>query len=381
MREWLAELRSLGHSVALRPRVNMARRARELAGFDDSWDDKSEPVVFLNGRLLRLPEFKGKLPNAICDSDGTILWASLSGQEVSDLLELAGTKLAELLVKRVDGAVQIAKIGGLAAQFVWDYMAYNETLLRTGLMEQSESMLGSNKLFPTAGVQLVGSNPVYVGKGASILPNVVFDSTDGPIWIGKNVVIEPNCYIKGPLSFGDFGRIKAGTVLYSNSSFGPHSRVSGEISHSIMQGFCNKQHAGFLGHSHIGEWVNLGADTTVSNLRNDYEHVKVKLNQKLIDSGQRFVGLMCGDHTKTGINMMFNTGSVVGVGANVYGGGYPPRFIRSFSWGGKDGFHFEPLNRTIESAKLAASRRDKELSEAEIELLTEHYSNIVKQEN
>jgi len=100
-----------------------------------------------------------------------------------------------------------------------------------------------------------------------------------------------------------------------------------------------------------------------------------------VDSGKQFVGLLCGDHTKIGINTMFNIGTVVGVGANVYGGGYPPRFIRSFSWGGNDGFHVEPLARTIESAKLAVSRRGRELSQAEIELLTEHFSNIVKQEN
>lgn len=182
------------------------------------------------------------------------------------------------------------------------------------------------------------------------------------------------------MAVGAHSRMKSGTRLDSGSSFGPHCRVSGEISNTILQGYVNKQHAGFLGNSHIGSWVNLGADTTVSNLRNDYEPVKVKLGQKLVNSGRRFVGLLCGDHTRSGINTMFNTGTVVGIAANVYGGGYPTRFIRSFSWGGKDGFHTEPLERTLESIRVAMSRRSQTLSAAEEELLRQHYERIVTQE-
>ncbi|MCC6477417.1 hypothetical protein IT157_10230 [bacterium] len=233
---------------------------------------------------------------------------------------------------------------------------------------------------PPAGVHLVGENAVFAGEKLIVYPTVVFDTTLGPIWMGKEVHIEPHCFLQGPLVIGDHCRIKAGTKLYSGSSFGPHCRIAGEISHSILQGFVNKQHDGFLGNSHLGQWVNLGADTTVSNLRNDYGHVKVKVAQKLIDSGQRFVGLLCGDHTKTGINTMFNTGTIAGVAANIYGGGYPPRYIRSFSWGGKDGFHTEPLDRTLESARVVMSRRERALSDEEQTLLEQHYLETVKQE-
>ena len=381
LREWLSTLRSAGYSVSLRPRENMVGRACELSCFDDSWADSSEPVIFLNGRLLHLPSTSGPLPRAIIDSDGGVQWALISGQGVSDLLSLSGTKLAEALVKHVNVGTQIETIGGLAARHVWDYMSVNERLLKLGFGDHSDKLLGSAKLQPVAGVQIIGEQPVFAGVDSHIFPTVAFDTTDGPIWLGHNVTIEPHCYVKGPLALGDHGRVKAGAVLYGGSTFGPQCRLNGEISSSIMQGYVNKQHSGFLGNSHLGEWVNLGADTTVSNLRNDYGNVKVKVNQKLVDTGKQFVGLLCGDHTKTGINTMFNTGTVVGVGANVYGGGYPPRFVRSFSWGGNDGFHVEPLARTIESAKLAVSRRGRELSQAEIELLTEHYSTIVKQEN
>ncbi|MBL0059995.1 MAG: hypothetical protein IPP40_00445 [bacterium] len=381
LREWLNTLRSAGYSVSLRPRVNLVGRACELSCFDDSWADTGEPVIFLNGRLLHLPKMSDDLPKSVVDKEGHILWALVSGRGVSELLSLPGTKLAESLVKHVNGGTQIEAIGGLAANYVWDYMSANERLLKLGFGDPSDELLGSTKLHSVSGVQMIGAQPVYAGVDAHIFPTVVLDTSDGPIWFGRNVTIEPHCYLKGPLALGDQGRVKAGAALYGGSAFGPQCRLNGEISSSIMQGYVNKQHAGFLGNSHLGEWVNLGADTTVSNLRNDYGNVKVKVNQKLVDTGKQFVGLLCGDHTKTGINTMFNTGTIVGVGANVYGGGYPPRFIRSFSWGGNDGFHVEPLARTIESAKLAVSRRGRELSQAEIELLTEHYSTIVKQEN
>ena len=380
LREWLSPLRTAGYAISLRPRENLTEKSTEIAGFDDKWTDSGDSVIVLNGRLLSLPDIDGPLPGAVVDSLGEVMWTKIDGANISKYLHLSGTQLAKFLVKQVDGAVPIDQIGGHAACFVWDYMAQNDILLKLALSEGGESLLGSPQLLFPPGVTGIGASPVYAGEETHIMPSTVLDTSDGSIWFGKHVTVEPHCYIKGPLALGDFGRVKAGAVLYTNSSFGPHCRISGEISNSIMQGYCNKQHAGFLGNSHLGEWVNLGADTVVSNLRNDYGPVKLKLNQKLVDSGRQFVGLMCGDHTKTGIHTMFNTGSVVGVGANVYGGGYPPRFIRSFSWGGKDGFHVEPLERTLESARVAAVRRGREISQAEAELLAEHYASIVKQE-
>ncbi|MBK6765924.1 MAG: hypothetical protein IPG71_06215 [bacterium] len=345
--DWLRGLRTAGYSVALRARGELQVRAREMAGFDDSWQPANEPVVFMNGRLLRLPAWNGELPSAVMDSAGQVLWAMLPGEAASKILPLSGTEIGHALVKQVGTGVHASQAGVLAAEYVWDYMACNDQLLTTGLAEEGDLLLESPRLTGLpAGVHLVGDSAVYCGAGTRLFPTVVLDTSDGPIWLGADVTIEPHCFLKGPLAIGEHGRLKAGTTLYTNSSFGPHCRVSGEISNSILQGYVNKQHAGFLGNSHIGSWVNFGADTTVSNLRNDYEPVRVKLGQKLVNSGRQFVGLLCGDHTRSGINTMFNTGTVVGVAANVYGGGYPTRFIRSFSWGGKDGFHTEPLART-----------------------------------
>ncbi len=382
LKEWLTILRTAGYSVALRPRLEMQDRACEISGFDDVWQHANEPVIFLNGRVLLAPPIAGSLPPAVTDSRGQVLWALVSGETASSLLQLTGTELATALVKHVSGGVQAEQVGMLAADFAWDYMVHSPKLLQIGMADAGDELLGSRKLQSLPeGVHLVGDLPVYIGEGTKLLPTVVLDTSEGPIRLGREVTIEAHCYIKGPLTMGDHGRIKAHSTVEHGCSFGPHCRLSGEINETVIQGYSNKQHAGHLGNSHLGEWVNLGADTTVSNLRNDYGHVKVKVDGKLINSGRQFIGLICGDHTKTGINTMFNTGTVVGVGANVYGAGYPTRFIRSFSWGGNDGFHVEPLERTLESARVAMSRRGQALSVAEEELLRQHYEKIVKQEN
>jgi hypothetical protein len=153
--------------------------------------------------------------------------------------------------------------------------------------------------------------------------------------------------------------------------------VAGEISESIFQGFVNKQHDGFVGNSHLGSWVNLGADTVTSNLRNDYGTNKVQVGTRRVDSGQRYLGLMCGDHTKTGINTMLNTATVVGIGANVYGADYPPKYIESFMWGGAAGLKMGDLQRTLETARYAMARRGIELSVAEAELIAWHFAERV----
>ncbi|MCL4306010.1 hypothetical protein KJZ99_08860 [bacterium] len=374
---WMKVLRQSGHTVTLRPRGHMEAIASELAGFNDPWPSDSADVTFLNGRVLLMPPQQGSLPPSVYDSLGNVLWAKMAGAEIRDWQGFSGTEIADSLVKAVKGGVRSAELGVLSALYVWDYMAYNERLLTVGF-GCADELLGSTVLetFP-AGVHKIGDNPLYMGEESQVAPLVVFDTSLGSIWLGRGVEIEPHCYLKGPLSIGDHCRIKAGTVLYWGSSIGPQCRVSGEISGSILQGYVNKQHAGFLGNSHLGEWVNLGADTTVSNLRNDYGDVQVKLGQKLVDSGNRFVGLMCGDHTKTGINTMFNTGTVVGVAANVFGEGYPPRAIQSFSWGGKRGFKVEPLVRTLGTARIAMSRRGRDLSSTEEALLRRHYETVV----
>jgi UDP-N-acetylglucosamine diphosphorylase/glucosamine-1-phosphate N-acetyltransferase len=197
----------------------------------------------------------------------------------------------------------------------------------------------------------------------------VLDAENGPIYIGKNVKILPNAVIEGPAYVGDGSLIKVSAKIYENTSIGPVCKVGGEVEASIIHAFSNKQHEGFIGHSYLGTWVNIGADTNNSDLKNDYGNVKVYVDGELIDSGSMFVGLIMGDHSKSGINLMFNTGTVVGVSCNIYGSGLPPKFVPSFSWGGaQDGFVTYRIDKAIEVARRVMARRNVQLTEIDEKL-------------
>jgi UDP-N-acetylglucosamine diphosphorylase/glucosamine-1-phosphate N-acetyltransferase len=262
-------------------------------------------------------------------------------------------------------------------------MKYNpELLLRQLTVKESGDILAGAYALreDVIGVDIIGENPVFLGMDVKLWPGTVLSTEDGPIWIGAGTEIEPHCFLKGPLYFGEQNRVKAGSRLYGGSSFGPHCRVAGEISQSVFQGYVNKQHEGFIGNSVLGQWVNLGAETTCSNLRNDYGSIPMKVGGKLVDSGERFIGLIAGDHTKTGIHTMFNTGTVVGIGANVYGDDFPPRHIPSFAWGGARGFRYVPFDRTMQAAQIAALRRGQKISDNEALLMHKLYKKMTKQE-
>jgi UDP-N-acetylglucosamine diphosphorylase/glucosamine-1-phosphate N-acetyltransferase len=192
----------------------------------------------------------------------------------------------------------------------------------------------------------------------------VIDAKHGPVIIDKEVHILPHTLIEGPCYIGPHsvvlgGQIRAGTTI------GPHCKIQGEVSMSIIHGYTNKAHYGFLGHAYLCEWVNLGAGTTNSNLKNNYGQVKVEINGKLVDSGEQFVGCFIGDHTKTAIGTLINTGTVISIFCNIFGG-MPPKYVAPFSFGPKEKYD---LKKAIETAGLAMSRRDKKLSPAEQKLI------------
>ncbi len=266
-------------------------------------------------------------------------------------------------------------------------MAHNQEILRIQLMPDMRSnteLMGAHTLRELpVGVHLTDRTagfPVFIGAQTRLMPGVVLGNHAGPIWIGSQTDVEPHTYLEGPLYIGSHCRVKAGARFYHGCALGDHCRVAGEISESILQSYVNKQHEGFLGNSILGQWVNLGADTRTSNLKNDYSDVKVMLSGQLIATGRQFVGLMAGDHMKTGIDTMFNTGTVVGVAANVYGAGYPPRSIPSFAWGGAAGFEYPPLERTLATARITMPRRDQNLTEHEVKLLRREYAETVNRE-
>jgi UDP-N-acetylglucosamine diphosphorylase/glucosamine-1-phosphate N-acetyltransferase len=177
--------------------------------------------------------------------------------------------------------------------------------------------------------------------------------------------------IRGPFSLGEKAQLKLGAKIYGATSIGPQCKVGGEVSNSVIFGYSNKAHDGFLGNSVIGEWCNLGADSNNSNLKNNYSQVKMwnYKDENFINTGLNFCGLMMGDHSKCSINTMFNTGTMVGVSANIFGTGFPPKYIPSFSWGGSDGFKTYRLDEAVEVASRVYERRGMDLDEGEQKIL------------
>ncbi len=223
---------------------------------------------------------------------------------------------------------------------------------------------------------LLEEENIYCGENIVIAPNVVLDARQGPIIIGNNVQIMPQATIIGPSYIGDNSVIKIGAKLYQNVSIGEYCRVGGEIENSIFQSYANKQHDGFVGDSFISEWVNLGADTNTSNLKNNYAPIKIKIENEEINTGMMFLGLLCGDHTKSGINSMFNTGTICGISAMLVDEWYQPKFIPSFMWGGGKKSTIYEFDKAIETARVVMQRRGKILTDEEIHLMKKEHKRI-----
>lgn len=207
------------------------------------------------------------------------------------------------------------------------------------------------------GNTIIGTR-IFVEEGAKVSCSVL-NASSGSIYLGANSEIWEGSLIRGGFALLDGASVKMGAKIYGATTIGPHSRVGGEISNCVIQGYSNKGHDGFLGNSVLGEWCNLGADTNNSNLKNNYAGVKLWdfAEQKMVDTGLQFCGLMMGDHSKCGINTMFNTGTVVGVSANIFGAGFPPNFIPSFSWGGAGSLTEYRFEQAAETAKRMMDRR------------------------
>lgn len=226
-------------------------------------------------------------------------------------------------------------------------------------------------------VHILNPERIFIGEDVVIEPNVVLNAQDGPIFLDNRSVIMANVMIKGPSYIGKASIIKAGAKIYPGTTIGKFCKVGGEIDESIIQAYSNKQHDGFLGHSYIGEWVNIGADTNNSDLKNNYAPVKVYLypKDKVVDTTLQFFGVIVGDHSKTGINTMFNTGCVIGIGCNLYGADLFSGFVPSFSWGTADNLVEYQFEKFIETARIVKARRRLDLASQEIDLLKSCFQN------
>lgn len=273
-----------------------------------------------------------------------------------------------------DDTVQLKTDDLAILRFPWDLVNFNGKEIENDYITLAGNLPNAETL-NFEHVVLVKPDRIIIDSTADIKPGVIIDAAKGPVIIDKNVTIMHNSVILGPCYIGENCIIKIGSKIYESCSFGPFCKIGGEVEDSIVQGFSNKQHDGFLGHAYIGEWCNLGADTNNSDLKNNYSSVTVQINGRLVDSGSMFVGLFMGDHSKTGINTMFNTGTVVGVCCNVFGEGFPSRNIPDFHWGGKEKLIRYPFNKTIETVEIVKNRRKQQLCADEKTILKQIFDN------
>ncbi|MDR0228100.1 MAG: GlmU family protein [Flavobacteriaceae bacterium] len=249
----------------------------------------------------------------------------------------------------------------------WDIFQKNDEAIREDFELLTEDRF-SESLSKT--VNVICPEQVFVEEGAK-LEFVTLNASTGPIYIGKDTEVMEGSIIRGPFALCEGAQVKMGAKIYGATTIGPECRVGGEVSNSVMMGYSNKGHDGFLGNSVLGEWCNLGADTNNSNLKNNYAPVKVWSyeTQSYENTGLQFCGLMMGDHSKSGINTMFNTGTVVGVACSIFGGGFPATFLPSFTWGGVESNDIYNVDKALETMRIVMDRRHIELTIEDEEII------------
>jgi len=305
-----------------------------------------EENVLINGSYLPTPELVALIVNlkeneAIFDNDQIIAFYSKDYKEDIDLNTFDGIDYKEQILK-IENTWDIFSKNGEAISQDFELLTKNKV---------SQAIPGSNNV--------ITPENIFIEKGAK-LEFVTLNASSGPIYIGENAEIMEGSIIRGPLAICNNAAIKLGAKLYGPTTVGPFCKVGGEVNNSVLFGYSNKGHDGFLGNSVIGEWCNIGADSNNSNLKNNYAEVRLWNYEAegFSKTGLQFCGLMMGDHSKCGINTMFNTGTVVGVSANIFGSGFPRNFVPSYSWGGSSGFTTYLTKKAFEVASVVMKRRN-----------------------
>ncbi len=264
----------------------------------------------------------------------------------------------------------------LTVEHTWDIFQKNDQAIR----EDFELLTADRKSQPVPStVNVLGAENIFIEEGA-VLNFCTLNASTGPIYIGNEAEIMEGSVIRGPFALGEHAQVKLASKIYGATTVGPHCRVGGEVNNSVMFAYSNKGHDGFLGNAVLGEWCNIGADSNNSNLKNNYEAVKLwdYETERFVNTGLQFCGLMMGDHSKCGINTMFNTGTVIGVSANIFGAGFPRNYIPNFTWGGAQGTQAYLPKKAFETARVVMSRRSVEFSESDEAILT-HIFNETKE--
>ncbi|TVQ13588.1 MAG: glucose-1-phosphate thymidylyltransferase [Bacteroidetes bacterium] len=318
---------------------------------------KEADNILINSSILPdeilIKEIHELSPNQTLITGETIIALRLKEEDIENLDWSLIDSIAPLQTKS-----EIKKVN-----FLWDLIEMNED----AILSDYQLLTHKRRSQPIPDtVKVSAPEKVFIEEGV-ILEHVIINATEGPVYIGKNAQIMDGAILRGPISIGEDTKIRMGAKIYGATSIGPHCKVGGEVSHTIIFGYTNKAHDGFLGHSVIGEWCNLGADTNTSNLKNSYESVRLwdYQEESFVKTELQFCGTFMGDHSKCGINTMFNTGTVVGVGAQIFGAGFMRNFIPSFSWGSVSGFSVHNIDKSITIAKRVFARRNLEFTETD----------------
>ncbi|MCD6176567.1 MAG: hypothetical protein J7K29_01880 [Candidatus Cloacimonetes bacterium] len=332
---------------------------------------QKEETIFINSRIKIDTNSKKAILNLQKDEclvkDDTIIAARCTPNKKKITSENLNSLFSDL--KRIENS----EINYW--EFLWELIAENADYIKR---DYNDVFYDKDNYFETElGTTVINPYNVWIGDGTVMKPGVVIDATEGPVIIDENVTIMSNAVIIGPVYIGKRSIIKVGAKIYKGTSIGPVCKIGGEVEETIFQGYTNKQHDGFLGHSYLGEWINLGADTNNSDLKNNYKTVSIYFypQKKKIDSKNHFLGAIIGDHSKTGINSTINTGTVIGIGCSLFGADLLKNHIPSFNIGTGSKIVEYLLEDFIETAVLVKKRRGLKFSDSEKEL----YSKIHKQ--
>ncbi|MBI5866322.1 MAG: hypothetical protein HZB38_17770, partial [Planctomycetes bacterium] len=342
--------------VLVRPELSSAVAERVRT----SQPEPRQPWSFVNSRLLVTSVTELPPPGAAWTVRGSLLAATAgadksAGVQAETLLD-ARRREEWLRTFRFENPPESVRL----IDYPWDLFTHNGTELRAQLTHGGQH---EGKVYP--GAHLIEPQAIRIASGAVIKPGAVLDASNGAIEIDQNAIVEPNAVIQGPVYVGPNCIVRPTAVIREETSIGPVCRVGGEIEGTVFQGYANKQHDGFLGHSYVASWVNLGADTITSDLKNTYGTIRVQLNGVGVETGRHFLGSIIGDHAKTGIGTILGTGTILGVAANVFTRKSVPKFVPSFGWLTDEGLEPCRVEKIVSIARTVMGRRKVDLSPAE----------------
>ncbi|UCD64546.1 MAG: hypothetical protein JSW34_03670 [Candidatus Zixiibacteriota bacterium] len=340
-------------------------------------------VLLLNGRIRDF----GDLPKLIAEARISTLFTS-GGETVGILLKNEGIRKLGGVATPAEYQQHLQAEGGNIPEFhtsatlygyLWEIMGGIEKEVAADFRWLQDTWPPSTGVKVHDGAGWVNQSDIFLGNGVEVMPGAVVDASAGPVYLGDNTRVESFAAVYGPTYVGPNSVVVAGKL--TSSSIGHTCRIGGEVEHCVFQSYVNKYHAGFIGHSYVGEWVNFGAMTTNSDLKNNYSNIRVTVNGESIDTGSIKVGSFIGDHTKFGIGMLLNTGINIGVCCNIFGGSLvSDKEVPCFRWGSTGDYVDYDVNKAIEAASAVARRRDYSLSAAEVDLLAAIASGRIEDE-